>query len=276
MKLLQRNFQIIPALMVLGFLFATTFSAQAQNVEEGKREFMKKTTANALTIVVEGDDKNVEHVMDELFSKSTGGRAKSEKGFTAFRNSRVANISNATMDVFYRVERASKNDPPQARVTLFLSSGNENFMTSATHPDEIGKATEFLQGLQLDVTKYEFTLAIEAQNKVIEKEIKDHEKLVKDSMDLEQKLAETIEAIANNKVARANQLVKIEEEKQNLINSQQTLAALEQHGLKGLEMNSQQNMDKQLESVARKPGMDEDKKLEIEDKPDDNNNNNNN
>jgi predicted DNA-binding ribbon-helix-helix protein len=253
MKLPAKIDFFLPAILVFLMLFALT-PVQAQNVVEGKREFSRKTTGNALSVVVEGDLKNVSDVVEEILANASGARAKGFGSTRTFSNARVAQISNSTMDISYRVEKASKSDPPQTRVTLFLSAGNDNFMDSNTHPDEIANATEMLENLQLEVSKYELGLAIEAQNKVIEKAIKDHEKMVSDSVELEQKLAETIEAIENNKVSRANQLVKIEEEKQNLINLQQTLVSIEQNGLEQRQEKSEQNMEKSLENVARKPG----------------------
>lgn len=264
MKSFPLSRKLASTLLVFGLMLAG-LSVQAQEVTEGKREFKKKATANALTIVVEGQEKNVQEVMDKKFATATGARGKNSKGLKTFENARMADISSGTMDIFYRVEKTSKAEPPQTRVTLFLSTGNDNFMTSKTHEDEIANAEKLLGDLQLDVTKYEFTLAIENQNKVIEKEIKNHDKMVKDSVSLEQKLAETIEAIENNKVERANQLVKIEEEKQNLIRTQQTLTALEQFGLEGLERNSVENMEKQMDSVARKPELNDDKKINVKD-----------
>lgn len=252
MQLLQLPKRNLALLLFLAFClpFAQT---SAQEVTEGQREFMKKSTANGLTIVVEGESKNVQHVMDELVNRGTGVRGKNTKGFRLHSNARFAEISNATMDVYYDVERASKTTPPQTRVTVFLSSGNDNFMDSSTHPDEIANATSFLENLQFEVTKYELALSIDAQEKLIEKEIKNHDKMVGDSISLQQKLAETIESIENNKVARANQLVKIEEERQRLINIQQTLARIEQHGLDALEDDSIETMEKEMENVSRQP-----------------------
>ncbi|MEL6653519.1 MAG: hypothetical protein AAFP02_02130 [Bacteroidota bacterium] len=252
MQLLHLPKRIFSLLLLITFClpFSGTFG---QEVAEGQREFMKKSTANGLTIVVEGEPKNVSKVMDELINRGTGVKGKNTKGFRLHPNARFAEISNATMDVYYDVERASKTTPPQTRVTLFLSSGNDNFMESGTHPDEMSNATEFLENLQYEVTKYEMALAIEAQEKLIEKEVKNHEKMVNDSISLQQKLAETIESIENNKVARANQLVKIEEERQRLINTQQTLARIEQYGLEALEEDSIETMEQQMENVSRQP-----------------------
>lgn len=249
LQLSKRNFAFL-LLLAFGISFG---QISAQEVTEGQREFMKKSTANGLTVVVEGEQKNVQHVMDELVNRGTGIRGKNTKGLKAYSNARFAEISNATMDVFYDVERASKTTPPQTRVTVFLSSGNDNFMDSSTHPDEIANATSFLENLQYEVTKYELALSIEAQEKLIEKEVKNHDKMVSDSISLQQKLAETIESIENNKVARANQLVKIEEERQRLINVQQTLTRIEQHGLEALEGESMETMQKEMENVSRQP-----------------------
>ncbi|MEM7373607.1 MAG: hypothetical protein AAF587_33595 [Bacteroidota bacterium] len=197
-------------------LAVLSFSGWAQDVSEGNQSFMKKETKNALSIVLRGQSKNVSAVLDQKFKLATGSKAKVKSGLKMYEGVHHADLSSNRMDVYYKVDRVGKSDKNSSRITLFMSSGNMNFMTSETFPEEMANATDFLQGLEYDVKIYEMELAIEDQEKVIAKAIKEQEKLEKDSVNLEQKLAETLQAIEDNKVARATQIQTIQSEEGNL------------------------------------------------------------
>lgn len=207
-------------------LMFALFSAHlfAQQATEGARTFARKSTANGVSITIMGQSKNVATVLEEKLQKATGSKSKNYKGLRVFEGVRVLSISNSTLDLYYEVEKADNNN---SRVTIFLSSGNENFLDSRDYPDEIYATEDMLAGLELEVNIYEMKLAIEEQGKVIEKAIKEQEKLVKDSVDLEVQLAETLQAIEENKVSRANQLQKIAEEEVRLGEFKEELGNLE-------------------------------------------------
>jgi hypothetical protein len=217
---------ILTALFLLVGVCSLQLSAQTAN--EGARTFAKKSTANGISIVVMGQPKNVETVLDEKLQKVTGTKSKSYKSLRVFEGARAQNISASTLDIYYEVEKAAKDDDTHSRVTIFLSSGNENFLDSRDYPDEVNATAEMLEGLEHEVNIYEMKLAIDEQQKVIEKANKDHEKMVKDSVSLEVKLAETLQAIEENKVNRANQLLKIAEEGVRLEEFRRELARLEE------------------------------------------------
>lgn len=188
----------------------------SQNVSEGSQAFMKKENGNALSILIQGQPKNVTSVMDQMFRKATSSKPRVKSGLKSYEGVHHSGISRDRLDIYYSVDKASRNDKNSSRVSLFLSSGNGNFLTSDTYPEEMANATDILQGLQYEVKMYEMELAIADQEKVIQKAIKEQQKLEADSVSLEAKLAETIQAIEENKVARANQIRTIEEEEANL------------------------------------------------------------
>ncbi|RMG55531.1 MAG: hypothetical protein D6722_27680, partial [Bacteroidetes bacterium] len=200
----------------------------AQEVSEGTRPFMKRETANSLSVVVLGQPKNVEAVLDEKIRTATDDRGRTRSGLRAYEGVRYPAISGSQIDIYYRVERASRQDDSHSRVTLFLAAGNNNFMNSRKYPREIGAATDMLMGLELDVMIYEMGLLIEEQKKVIEKEVKTHERLVRDSVDLQTQLAETLQAIEDNKVARATQLEVIKQQEARLQEFEDRLRQLNQ------------------------------------------------
>ncbi|MEZ4775408.1 MAG: hypothetical protein R3D00_19645 [Bacteroidia bacterium] len=216
--------KITKTLLLAGMLsIAGFFTASAQEIVEGSRNFIKNESYNALSVVVVGQPKNVEAVLDKKFEAATGSKPKNSKGVKMIEGASYARMSSNTLDMFYKVEAATKTDNNHTRVNLFLSSGNNNFITSESDPETMRGASEILKGLQTEVTIYEFELAIEEQTKVIDKAIKDHEKMVSDSVKLENKLAETLQEIENNKIDRRNQLETIEQEKMKLAGFQEEM-----------------------------------------------------
>lgn len=197
-------------------LFLGASCLQAQDVRETSRKFMRKSNANALTVVIQGQPKNVEDVLNETFKNMTGNKGKKSKGVTAYEAAVFRRIASGTMDYYFEVDQPSKEDNIHTRVSLFIAEGNNNFITSNSHPDQIKAATEYLKGLEMEVKRYEFELAIEDQTKLITKEEKSYDKMYQDSLKLETRLAETIQALEEIKIERATQKVKIADEKTRL------------------------------------------------------------
>lgn len=189
---------------------------QAQGVIEGIEDLPKKEKGNALSITLEGEEKNVQTVVDQVFKEGTGLKVRSKAGLRLAPSARFGDISNKNLDYSYRVEKASRKDKLHSTVTLFISAGNGNYMTSGEFPDEMAAATEMLESLQLKVKIYEMELLIGEQEKLIGKEEKTYDNLQRDSVKLEQVLLETQASLDENKMNQQNQRSKISSEKERL------------------------------------------------------------
>ncbi|MEL6132016.1 MAG: hypothetical protein AAFR59_01490, partial [Bacteroidota bacterium] len=141
--------------LLLSFVVFSFLSTHAQKVNEGKQEFMKKTTGNAFTITIQGQEKNVLAVLDQKFRSGLKVKPKSKSGFHYYEGVTFSEIANNRWDYYYKAERASRKSSSETRITVFVSAGNNNFLTSSNYPDEMGKLTEMMEGLQLEVKIYE-------------------------------------------------------------------------------------------------------------------------
>lgn len=222
-------------------------------VSEGLQAFAKKESGNALTIMLEGQAKNVAEVMNRKLKVETNSKGKTMRGIKSlsggmktFSAARYGSISSSTMDYTYRVEKA-KGTKDHSVVHFWISSGNNNFIDSGSYPDEIDAATEMLEGLQHEVAVYEFELMIEEQEKVASNAVKTHDKLVKDSIKLEGQLAKILQNIEQNKADRANQL-------QTIANEEQKLADFR---LEFDELVNGPSMEMDIEEVARQESPEE-------------------
>ncbi|MEL6192893.1 MAG: hypothetical protein AAFR66_12625 [Bacteroidota bacterium] len=190
---------------------------QTPTATETTAKFLKKESGNALTINVQGQPKNVKAVLTNDIKTVTGSKPKLKvaSSMTSFLGVTFNKVSSSQMDYHFRVEKAGKSSN-NSTVTFFISAGNNNFVSSAEYPSEIRNAKDYLSGLEFEVKKYELQLTIDEQGKVIEKSIKEHQNMIQDSIKLEKRLAETKQSIIDNKASRANQLIKIDDERAKL------------------------------------------------------------
>ena len=197
MKFLQLLF-----VCALAFSFEASF---AQTATEGLRPFVKRSSGNAVSIIYTGQPANVKEVLESWMSEASGDRASNRNGFRAFEGVRVQAFSESTLDYYLKVDKVSRQDKEHAEVTLFVSAGNDNFLTSSTDPEVMNELMYWLESMQQEVTIYELELAIEAQQKVIEKAQKQYDRLQQDSIRLQADLAETLADIEENKVSNTTQ-----------------------------------------------------------------------
>jgi len=197
----------------------------AQSASEVTVDFEKKVPANALSITIPASTKTVEAVMEEKFKKETKGKGKGAGKNTGFLGVIYSKISASTMDYFYRVEKADKEDK-SSNVLLFISLGNNNFIKSDKYPQEMAAAKGELEGLLKEVKIYELTENVKGQEKAVEKVLEQQKKLEGEMTSLEKQLKETQANIEKNKGSQEKQKKMIEDEQNKLKQFKSDLEAL--------------------------------------------------
>jgi len=175
---------------------------------------MRKEEGNALSVDIVGQKKNIEDVLEKKFKIQTGMKSRSRKGVTAFETARMLDVSSHQLDYYYDVENKKGIDNTYT-VRLFIKDGNE-FLNSDTYPEEMEAAREMLENLQYETTVYEFELAVNEQQEILDKVITNHRKMVEDSIKLEAKMDDLLRDMENNRNELQEQIVKIEEERLRL------------------------------------------------------------
>lgn len=195
----------------------------AQEATLTMADFHKVGAVDAVTITIEGQEKNIEEVLIEKFQDETGGKVKSYKGYRKIESVVYREIASKTVDYYFKVEKEGTKEAPRGRVVLIMSLGNNTFMDGDRYPDELAAAERVLEELPRDVRMYELQLAIEEQEKVLEKTAKEYEKLGSDSLSLREQLIETQQNIEANRISRQQQKAKISEEEARLAEFQEML-----------------------------------------------------
>ncbi|MFK7920824.1 MAG: hypothetical protein AB8H47_02660 [Bacteroidia bacterium] len=201
---------------------ATARLQQAAQVEETTASFAKKVkpSGNALTFVIEGNAEEILTVLNDKFAVGTGEKVKSFKGLQALESVTFAEISDRTMDYYYRVEPVENTEGKYSRITMFLSAGYYNFLDSEKYPEEVAKATTFLQSLDLKTKMYQLEQKITLQQEAVAKVQKTQDELI-----------EKAEKLTKDVADEQNAILKMEEEiaklKEKMVEAQAKIAKLE-------------------------------------------------
>lgn len=200
-------------LLFTAMLLMMATTTWAQKTSQGTEKSPLGTDGKCLIVELEGQQKNVESVLEEKFKKLKG---KKEKGYEAFKAQVFSEISSNTLDIYYKVETKKDN---QSKVILFLATGYDNWLNPQDHATELNNATKMLDNLAAEVRTYELKLAIDAQTKVVEEALKTKEKQEKDLEKLGKDLEKLQKEIEDNKAEQeANK--KAQEEQTKLIESE--------------------------------------------------------
>jgi uncharacterized protein YycO len=212
----MKKFSLFAALLMVAFM-----SGWTQKAAEGTEKSPLGTDGKCLTVELEGQQKNVEAVMENKFKKLKG---KKEKGYDAFKAQIFSEISSNTLDIYYKVETKKDN---QSKVVLFLATGYDNWLNPNEHASELNNAKKMLEGLAAEVRTYELNLAIEAQTKVVEGAVKTQADLEKDLTKLGSDLEKLQAEIEENKKSQEENKKTQEEQKKTIELEKKTLEELQ-------------------------------------------------
>ncbi len=205
--------------LILPLLLTYAASLFAQTSTETTQEYTKGVSGTAVVITCEGQPKNVEEVMKKKFKESKG-KGGSDKGWTSSEGAIWTEVSDKTLDYFFKVEDAGDN---KSKIMIMMSFGNANFLSSKDDAAAINNCKKMLDGMVNEIRLYELGLAIAAQTKVVEGAQKELEKLVKEGEDLvaeqknlEKEIAENKTGQEENKKTQVTQTTEIETQKKLL------------------------------------------------------------
>lgn len=202
--------------LLIGLSFILSTGLFAQTARDTRTSFAKIANIDAVSIRIEGQEKNIEEVMELYLENATGERQKRSKGHNVLYGTYLRQVSDRTLDIYYTVEKVGTKDRPVGEIIFFMALGNETFLTQDRYPEEFRKAKDLLNSIPVEVRIYELGLAIEEQEKLMDKAYKQYENLGSDSIRLEQTLIETQAAIEQNIEDRTNQRQTVAEESARL------------------------------------------------------------
>lgn len=214
MKLLQK-------MVVAGFAFLCTTTTYAQNVREVAIK-MNKVEQKALAADYPYAKGFVTQALDEKFNLAKFGKSKRKSGFDLYSGVSWMEVAPADkLDVYVKTEERKGN----TTVSILLSRGYDNFLTSTADATQIENLKTFLVGLSTGIQAAELQKKIEDQMKVVKAAedktasvVKDYESLKSQKEKIEKSMEQNLEAQkkANSDVDAAKAV--LEQLKSQLVN----------------------------------------------------------
>lgn len=198
------------------FLMGILFNASAQ-IRYSTAKY-NKADVPAILVEYPFTEDIVKDGLKDFFEKK-GYKSKGAKsGFMLFAGVSENAIADIPLDIYISVERKSRADKDKAIVTVLLSKGFENFLSSETNSDVINNAKDYFDKVKEELVEYDLELQIQEQENQTNKATKKYNNLVEDSVKLQTRKRELELVITENSNAQAAQKLELEKQKQFLEN----------------------------------------------------------
>lgn len=195
-------------------LLLLTVPLFGQEPQTGRFDFYKKIAdvAPGISITYEGSPDNFKEVLAEKLSQSTSDKLEKIKGDLSAHLALVhPAISDLKLDYYFLIQEDNRQGQ-KTKVTVFLSLGNDNFLTQQSHPAEYSAAINMLTSLHQDingelmrVALSEMEAAMAAEEKRMKELLSEAEDLAKEKKKLEEALEANKKALETNVEAKAKQ-----------------------------------------------------------------------
>ena len=163
-------------------LFLFSVQGFAQEVSERQEDLQRLGKQPAFAMNLDHPAKTVEKVLGQRL-RSDGLRGRSSRGAVKYERVTYLPIAGVPIDLYTKVTGNRR----RATVFVFVSRGYENFVTSGTDPVIGANVRDFLTSLVDDVQRYDLRNQISAQERVVRRAQRDHEKLLRDQNQLQRR-----------------------------------------------------------------------------------------
>ena len=180
---------------------------------EGWVESQKKQQPAAILQLPYSPD-IVNAALNDHLSKKGRSKSTDMKGFTTYRNTQPTQNDNVNADMYFKVERKSRQEKESTTVSLLVNSP-EGTSDSARYL-AMEQAKTYLNELLPAIDAYKLELAIKDQNESLTKAESKLKSLVNEGKDLEDKRTNIDKKIADNKAVQENQVNEVEAQKRKL------------------------------------------------------------
>lgn len=215
--------------LTFALLFASCTLVFAQSAIEGRYALTKKVASEApgVSILLSNSLAYVESALAQKFQSVSKNKPKNMgKGVMMYEAVVLREVSDATLNYYYRMEETGSGAAKMTKVTLFISPGHDNFYSSEKYPNEMRAAERMLQNLDQNAARLVMQDAMSAQSQVIAEQEKiqadlvnqqsslqkTQESLAKEMEKLQTALLENQAALEKNRLDQENQQRRIAEE----------------------------------------------------------------
>jgi hypothetical protein len=158
----------------------------------------------------------VNDAMDDYLSKK-GSKSDQLKGFKTFRNTRLSVDDTVYADLYFKVNRMSRDEKDKTTVYLLVGMPNEGIaQRNPSASITVEQAKEILNQLAPAIETFNLERMIKEQNDVVIKEEGRYKNLVKEGGDLNERRSDIEKKIIANRHDQEKQDTEVNKQKQVL------------------------------------------------------------
>lgn len=197
-------------MLLLSILCLLSFFVFAQ-ARNSSVEYLK-VKRDAVSIDLPFAEKTVYNAIVDEFQKR-GFKGKENKGFLVFKEVKLSEMGNKTLDFYFLTEKKSKKEKDATTLSLALSENLDQFIEESSNLGVLSDAKSFLDDFRNVAYFYDLEEQIKAQQEVIVKSEKKLNGLVEEGKDLEKKKKKIEDQIDTNGQNQVSQKKDLEEQK---------------------------------------------------------------
>lgn len=199
--------KIFPAAIM--FFFNSYSFSQAHTVTAEYQKSMQP----AVQVEVPFEEKTVAGSLIEKFEKK-GYKAKESKGYIIFKSVQLPELGSGEYDLYFKVDRKSRQQKDVSTVTLLMSSGYEKFVSESDNPELYNNAKSLLNEHIVASAALDLENQIKEQQEINRKADKKLADLIDDSTSLQKKKLKLEQDIVENSKKQESQRAEVEKQKQ--------------------------------------------------------------
>jgi len=158
----------------------------------------------------------VRSALNEFLSKKGKSKTTDLKGFTTYRNTDELTGDSANADLYFKVERKSRQENQTTLVSLLLTPFTGTAPESGVNYLTMDQAKSYLDQLIPTIEGYNLEQRIREMNDIITKSEARYKEMLKNDQQLEQKRAEIENKLATSKQQQLVQTADIDSKKKQL------------------------------------------------------------
>ncbi|ANE50925.1 hypothetical protein [Flavisolibacter tropicus] len=201
---------------ILLFCLLLTISIAYGQAQKGSVSYQKRQQTAAV-IELPYTPNIVMAALNDYLSKKGRSKSTDLKGFTTYRNTTPVANDSTNADLYFKVERKSRQDKETTIVSLLLTMpSDETTNPTNQHYLNMDEAKVYLNELTPAIEAYNLELQIKDQNGAVTAAEDRYKNLTNEGSNLEKRKEELDKKIHNNKMEQQAQLNEIELQKQKL------------------------------------------------------------
>lgn len=203
-------FSIAVVLISISFSYSQTITSR-----DGTISYNKGDKAAAV-IDLPYETQVVEKTIEDYF-KSKGFKSSTSRGFKVYRNVPLGYSTDGSSDVYFKVERKSRQEKGSSLVYMVAARPGEDLSTRVlSDRDRVEDSKLFLNDLVPQFTRTNTDFEITAQEKILADAEKRYSRLKSEQTDLEKKIENLQKDLEKNKKDQESQVQTLEKEKEVL------------------------------------------------------------